>query len=200
MWPHHPRGDDSTVSALLLFFSWVLTSYVFLVTKFAASGVGNRAIRSRHVKISGRSSLAKCGLEMRVTAMADYAPRSGPSARLSSPLVYLVDWIRHVYRTRSVQTRGRVAANIGETWRSGYAVRGRRWFLFVWVIKPGRIVKSDLIFGDISNWFCSTFVRIFLKYLYSQIYKIYNIHQNIFTYLCCGQWNKFLEMFREILF
>lgn len=184
MWPHHPWGDDSTVSALLLFFSWVLTSYVFLVTKFAASGVGNRAIRSRHVKISGRSSLAKCGLEMRVTAMADYAPRSGPSARLSSPLVYLVDWIRHVYRTRSVQTRGRVAANIGETWRSGYAVRGRRWFLFVWVIKPGRIVKSDLIFGDISNWLCSTHLYEFFLNIYIHKYTKFIIYIKIYLRIC----------------
>lgn len=52
----HSRGWLNHV--VLLFFGWVLTSYVFLVTSFAAIGVGKRGIRSSHVKFSGRSSLA----------------------------------------------------------------------------------------------------------------------------------------------
>lgn len=69
---------------LLLFFSWVLTSYVLLVTSFAAIGVGKRAIRSIHVKISGRSSLAENTREVRVTVMA---PKSAVNvAPLAAPM------------------------------------------------------------------------------------------------------------------
>jgi hypothetical protein len=55
------------------------TSYVFVVTEFEAIGVGKRAIRSNHVKISGRSSLDENRTQVRVTAMA---PESALQPRL----------------------------------------------------------------------------------------------------------------------
>ncbi|KAJ3643300.1 hypothetical protein Zmor_026022 [Zophobas morio] len=77
-----PKGCLDHVGTVLLFFSWVLTTYVFVVTEFAAIGVGKRAIRSNNVKISGRSSLDENRTQVRVTAMApESALTTAPRAR-----------------------------------------------------------------------------------------------------------------------
>lgn len=75
----------------LIFFSWALTTYVFLVTNFAAIGVGKLGIRSSHVKISGRSSLENSTDARNVSARHNDGGRerdSNDPARLASSLVH----------------------------------------------------------------------------------------------------------------
>lgn len=69
---------------------WVLTSYVFLVTSFAAILVGKRGIRSHHVKISGRSSLdedteEKCASQQWRTRERAYLASLTPPTRRYAP-------------------------------------------------------------------------------------------------------------------
>lgn len=73
---------------------WVLTSYVFLVTSFAAILVGKRGIRSHHVKISGRSSLdedteEKCASQQWRTSERAYGTFLTPPHTRNTPTIQL---------------------------------------------------------------------------------------------------------------
>lgn len=111
--PPSPKGCHHGGSLVLR--RWVLTSYVFLVTSFAAILVGKRGIRSHHVKISGRSSLdedteEKCASQQWRTserALRTSLP-AAPAAllRLPTPLTQSVETTARNSRRSTPEQKG----------------------------------------------------------------------------------------------